>query len=198
MPTGYTAAIADGITFQQYALACARAFGALITMRDQPSDAPIPDRFEPDVYYQKSLEAVQKELDTALAFSAEQVVLEAEKSYLEQHSSWTQRRVDRADRRAKYESMLVSVRAYVAPTPDHVEYKAFMERQIVDSIEWDCDDKCDEEPQRVAAAEWIAGRLADLRRAVANCEQRARDEVAHAHQRTEWVRALRKSLDSHA
>jgi hypothetical protein len=48
MPTGYTAPIADGMTFEQFALGCARAFGALVTMRDEPSDAPIPERLEPD------------------------------------------------------------------------------------------------------------------------------------------------------
>ena len=37
MPTGYTDKIKDGITFKEYAMGCARAFGALITMRDNPA-----------------------------------------------------------------------------------------------------------------------------------------------------------------
>ena len=45
MPTGYTAGILEGETFEQYALQCAKAFGALVMMRDEPSDAPIPDQF---------------------------------------------------------------------------------------------------------------------------------------------------------
>jgi hypothetical protein len=38
MPTGYTAGVADGtITeFREYALLCARAFGACIMLRDEP------------------------------------------------------------------------------------------------------------------------------------------------------------------
>lgn len=40
MPTGYTDAIKDGISFNQFILSCARAFGALITMRDEPSSVP--------------------------------------------------------------------------------------------------------------------------------------------------------------
>ena len=45
MPTGYTADIQDGkiTTLREYALSCARAFGALIMMRDDPHDAPIAD-----------------------------------------------------------------------------------------------------------------------------------------------------------
>ena len=62
MPTGYTAAIADGVTFEQFALNCARAFGALIDMRDEPSDAPIPERFEPSNYHEKKIAEINDEL----------------------------------------------------------------------------------------------------------------------------------------
>ena len=55
MPTGYTDAIKDGITFQQFAMNCARAFGACVTMRDDPSDKPIPERFEPSAWHKERL-----------------------------------------------------------------------------------------------------------------------------------------------
>lgn len=194
MPTGYTASIADGMTFEQYALGCARAFGALVTMRDEPSDAPIPESFEPDSYYQKSLEASQLELDRAMSMTADEIVVEAEKSYLAAHENWTKRRADRAALRAKYEAVLARVRAYVAPTPDHVGHKEFMEKQLVDSIAWDCSDYYDDEPQRVAPAAWIADRLEDLRLDVARREKSAREEVERTHKRNEWINALRGSV----
>lgn len=62
MPTGYTAAIADGISFTNYAMGCARAFGALIEMRDEPSDAPIPEEFKPSTYHLEELQKAQKKL----------------------------------------------------------------------------------------------------------------------------------------
>lgn len=48
MPTGYTADVQSGkvTDFAEYAMNCARAFGALVLMRDDPSDADIPERFE--------------------------------------------------------------------------------------------------------------------------------------------------------
>ena len=57
MPTGYTLELYDGkdITFEEFVLKCARAFGALINMRDEPRDAPIPERFEPSYYHLKEL-----------------------------------------------------------------------------------------------------------------------------------------------
>ena len=51
MPTGYTAKIADGQTFEEFILSCARAFGALVEMRDEPADAPIPEEFKPSAYH---------------------------------------------------------------------------------------------------------------------------------------------------
>lgn len=194
MPTGYTAKIADGMTFEQYALGCARAFGALVTMRDEPASTPIPERLEPDTYYQKALEASQMELDRVMSLTAAEIVIEAEKCYLSAHESWAKRRTDRAALREKYEAILRRVRAYVAPTPDHVGYKEFMEKQLVDSIAWDCSDSHDDEPQRVAPAKWIADRLEDLRDEVARRETSAREEVERTHKRNEWIKALRDSL----
>ncbi len=51
MPTGYTDAVKDGITFDQFVLGCARGMGALVMMRDEPSGTPIPERFEPSRFF---------------------------------------------------------------------------------------------------------------------------------------------------
>lgn len=63
MPTGYTADLMEkGMEFKPFVLQCARAFGALITMRDDSLDAPIPEKFEPDDYHIKKLaEAIQEQ-----------------------------------------------------------------------------------------------------------------------------------------
>ena len=65
MPTGYTASVADGrvTEFAPFALQCARAMGALIMMRDEPHDAPIPERFEASDYYSKSLAEARERLE---------------------------------------------------------------------------------------------------------------------------------------
>ena len=53
MPTGYTSKIKDDITFEQYAMGCARAFDALIDMRDEASDALIPEELTPSNYHEQ-------------------------------------------------------------------------------------------------------------------------------------------------
>ena len=55
MPTGFTCDIKDGITFERFALNCARAFGALINMRDDSLDAEIPDEIKPSDHHVKAL-----------------------------------------------------------------------------------------------------------------------------------------------
>jgi len=49
MPTGYTLDLYDGknITFKEFVMKCAGAFGALISMKDESLDAPIPEHLEP-------------------------------------------------------------------------------------------------------------------------------------------------------
>ena len=53
MPTGYTCHIEDGTvtTLRQYALTCARAFGACASMRDEPLTVLPPSKVEPDTRY---------------------------------------------------------------------------------------------------------------------------------------------------
>jgi len=52
MASGYVHKMLDDKQdFRTFAMSCARAFGALITMRDEPADAPIPDEFKPDPYH---------------------------------------------------------------------------------------------------------------------------------------------------
>ena len=56
MPTGYTAKLMEqGQTFPEFIMSCARAFGALIMMRDDPANAPIPEKFEPSDYHVRAL-----------------------------------------------------------------------------------------------------------------------------------------------
>ncbi|MPV55902.1 hypothetical protein CFB46_11935 [Burkholderia sp. HI2761] len=193
MPTGYTADIAKGITFEQYAWDCARAFGALVTLRDDPR-APIPERFEPDTYYQKRLEEVHATLERISTWTPDQVVTEYRRQFDARMVEY-QARIDAATAlRAKYDAMLAQVRAWQPPTPNHVNYKAFMESQIVESIKFDCCLEYDSAPLPQEPAAWHAEWIADLKATVTRCEQQQRDEVKRAHDRTQWIQAIRESF----
>ena len=62
MPTGYTAVIEDGCTFKEYVMTCARAFGATISMREEPLSKEIPEKFEVSDYALNQLKAYRTQL----------------------------------------------------------------------------------------------------------------------------------------
>lgn len=57
MPSGYTSDIYHGkdVTFKEFALKCARNFGALMHMRDESLDTPIRLKNLEDSYHKNEL-----------------------------------------------------------------------------------------------------------------------------------------------
>jgi hypothetical protein len=72
MPTGYTYNIKDGISFKEYAMNCAKAFGACISMRDEPNKE-IPNEFKPSSYHEDRVVEIQKEIDELIKLTEEQI-----------------------------------------------------------------------------------------------------------------------------
>ena len=88
MPTGYTADLYDGkdVSFEDFTLNCARAFGALVSLRDEP-DAEIPDEFKVDEFYVKRFEKAKEELEKAKQITDEDFAAEAEETFAERKRS---------------------------------------------------------------------------------------------------------------
>lgn len=196
MPTGYTAKIADGITFRQYALNCAKAFGALISMRDDPMDAEIPEKFEPSDYYFKKLEETELELEKVQKFTDSEAENEARFEYdkeLESHKKYLD---DKFKLKEKYLDMLKQVNAYQPPTPDHVEYKNFMKSQIEQSIDFDCSTTHCKPPTLKSGRVWLSEKIARLVKDVNYYREEKQKEIERVTGRNEWVDALRNSLPS--
>lgn len=196
MPTGYTSDIEKGISFRQYAMGCARAFGALITMRDDPHDAPIPEKFEPSPYYLESVAKAKARIAELEAMTAEEVIAARDKEYADLVEYNEKGIRDRKELRAKYEDILAHARGWVSPSPDHDEFKQFMISQIEDSIQWDCDTSYYEEnqPEKKSPAAWIADAFQRERDHLAYSEKSLAEEVARVEKRNLWVRQLREAL----
>lgn len=193
MPTGYTAAIADGIDFKTYAMNCARAFGACISLRDEPAGVEIPE-FQPTDYHVKVLaekRALFAKLQATTPAEAEQAALH---DYLDECERRAKRVRENAALQAKYEAMLEQVNAYEAPTPEHAEFKKFMASQIEETIRFDCGRPFRDELKQLSGADWLAARIADAERGIAYHERQHAEEVERVAGRNEWVRTLRASL----
>lgn len=201
MPTGYTSDIYEGkpITFPEFVMECARAFGALVTLRDAPT-TPIPDEFKPDTsYYDESLIKHRAELVRLEALAPEEIAAEHAEHRAEKLKRRTEAAVRNREMRKRYQAMLDEVDAWEPPTLDHVELKEFMQQQLRDSMKFDCPKDGYVEPlgddDPVA---WYEAKLDRERRAIEYDEKHIADEIERAEKRTAWVRALRDSLNVEA
>lgn len=195
MPTGYTAGIADGITFNEYALLCARAFGATVTMRDEPMDSEIPEAFSPSSYYTERLTEITAELEKIRAMSEADAKKEAKKDFDAQVNARMESIRRSADLRSKYEAMLREVKAYSPPSPDHVEFKNFMRSQIEESMKWDCA-VCGDAPTLESGRVWKSRKIQRLLDDIEYHERMQQEEISRTADRNRWVKQLRASLAS--
>lgn len=141
MPTGLTSKIYEGkdIAFKEFAILCARSFGALIHQRDEPLDAPIRKR-EPDTYYLEELEKAKKDLDDFLANppTEEFLAKEWEEKVEKMKKDDAETNKKHQELKARYEAMLKQVQAWNPPTIEHKNLKNFMIKQLNESILFDC------------------------------------------------------------
>jgi len=197
MPTGYTAKIKDGISFQQFAMSCARAFGACVMMRDESADKPIPEKFKPSITYdKKELNEAYKELDRIDNLNVD----EGEKEATIEFNKEVQRQ-DKAIKEDrilmnKYRDMLREVKQWQPPTPDHIEFKEFMISQIEDSIKHDgMEDYYIENPiKKLTGEEWLARKRKNALRNIDYHTKEYKAEIKRTDQRNKWIKDLRDSL----
>jgi len=194
MPTGYTDKVQSGeITeFKDYALLCARAFGATIMMRDEPLDAEIPE-FKPSTFDAERLEETKRDLDEFKQMDTESRRKMFEEKQQEKRDYRLKRLEEISEQAARYAKMLEKAVKYEPPTKDHVEFKDFMVKQLEDSIEFDCNVSYLKEVQ-VTFEQWEEDRLDSLEKDLVRYKESQEEEDARTEGRNRWVRDLKKSL----
>jgi len=195
MPTGYTVIIEEkqNVTFRDYAMRCARAFGACVMQRDESVDNP-PRPREVSDYHSSSLKRWRGKL---LELNAIDPSGPAAKALFDAHCAEVEK-LNResaaalAKQQAAYASMRAQVEAWAPPTADHVEMKAFMLEQI---------DLCyrpTERPYELAVSESAEKYIAELRDMadsnVAYHEEEHRKEIERCEASARWLKALDESL----
>lgn len=195
MPTGYTAAIKDGISFQTFAMTCARAMGACVMMRDDPFGTQIPERFEPSDYHQKKLDLVRAQLAELEGMTEADFAKAAEEAYQLAEDERLNRLAEFKDLRSKYQSMLDQVVAWESPSDNHIGFKQFMVQQITDSIRFDCDESYYQTPiPRKTPAEWFEAQKALHLRDIDYHTTQYAEEISRTDDRNTWIQLLRDSL----
>lgn len=196
MPTGYTAAIADDITFSDFAMRCARAMGALVMMRDEPYDAPIPERFAPTDYHTKKIAEANAKLVQLKGMSEVEATASAKAAFTEATDARNSAMQKNDDLRKKYTCMLQQVQAWEPPTQDHNGFKTFMIEQITGSIDFDCDNSyyMERKPILLSGEEWLERETEKAKKDLNYHIAENTNEIERTEGSNRWVKELRDSL----
>lgn len=197
MPTAYTAMITDRdepATFKEFALACARNFGALIHMRDEQFGATIPEKIHgTDI---DDLDERVRDAETRLA-EAERLTVDQARSLMakenEEYAAYVaESNAKGATTRARVDSTLAEVNAWEPPTPNHVGLKKFMIEQLETELYYS--NPIVNKTVAVAPEVWLAQHAKMARdRFFEAKNDRARSVKCNAEAQA-WVDALRDSL----
>jgi hypothetical protein len=198
MPTGYTAKLCDGEQgFEEFALECARAFGATITMRDEPSDKEIPE-FEPNTHSAEALKIAIKRKSEILSMTDDQCHEMAIAGYEKERDNCEKYRQDCEEKKQRLEAMMVQVESWESPSPDHKEYREFMLDQLRKTIDFDADPKYYKERlselKIQSGNEWQKKALEKIDWNIDYHTKENNREITRVNGRNKWVRQLRESL----
>lgn len=194
MPTGYTYPVCEGkITeFPDFALSCARAFGALISMREEPMDAPLPDEIAASTnYYDQKIEESQKRLGEVQAMTNADADAAADAAYGAALKSRDDYLASKRVEAERLNAMLAKVGAWHPPSSDHSEMKKFMIEQLVMSLPGDYAPAI---PERLDGATWRKREGDKLAESIVYNQKERDKEVTRAGGRTRWLKELRASL----
>ena len=131
MPTGYTTDIYNGkdVSFRDFALNCARQFGACIMQRDDPADEK-PKIMPEESYHAEELKKIGKFKKPTKA--------EFEK-YIKTKIADCKETIDKMKKlQTAYNRKIKEAQDWNPPTPEHEGLKEFMIKQLTESMQFDC------------------------------------------------------------
>jgi hypothetical protein len=192
MPSGYTSDIYNGkeVTFKDFALGCARAFGACLMQRDDPADEK-PKIMPEESYHTEELKKLKKfKKPTKAQFDSyvKETIADYEKSIKEKN-----------ELKKRYSDILEKAKNWQPPTKEHERLKAFMIEQLTDSRSFDCCglDHYEHELKVVSAMtykDYVKKKLAEHNRHIKYHEEYEAKDLFNIKQRNKWIKDLYNSL----
>lgn len=191
MPSGYTTEIYDGkeVKFKDFALSCARAFGACVMQRDDPIDE------KPKVMPEKSYHT--EELNKLKEFK-KPTKTEFNSYKKQQKADHLQNIKERNALKKRYSHMMTEVEKWNPPTKDHESLKQFMIEQLTQSIKFDCETDFSEEKIKILSCmsydDYVLEKLNTYNEKLRYHKEREALEIAMIKQRNKWITDLYQSL----
>jgi hypothetical protein len=191
MPTGYTTDIYNGkdVSFKDFALNCARAFGACVMQRDDPAGEK-PKVQPVESYHTKALKKLgkfkkpsKKQFETFIKRSiADNKKIINKKKTLEN----------------AYSKMIYKATIWTPPTTEHEALKDFMIKQLVESKQWDCGlDHYESELVSLSVMTYEDYIERQKQMYINNCkyhEEHLIKDIDLIKQRNKWIEDLQNSL----
>ncbi len=195
MPTGYTCVVEDGsvTSFREFALRCSRAFGAMVTLREEPLSSELPE-FKLEPYYLERVQRCEIDLGNALNMTEAEALEEAQIAFLHETERFAKYSEDKRVVRERYQKMIAKVESWEPPTSEHVELKNFMLQQLKDSIGGDSDLYLKGPKPCPSGQEWKAERVKHCSEWLAHARESLTNEEERVRSRNLWVKQLRDSL----
>lgn len=198
MPTGYTAPIKDGISFNDFVLQCSRAMGACLSQRDDTT-TPFLACDEVPEFYGRNIAEAEAEVQRIKDRTQEQIDAEYKAAVAQAEVELEKASRETADLRNKYNRMRTQVSMWKPPTAEHIGLKKFMLEQIESSINFDCEDTRYYTESLTSLVtqtpiEWHAKQLANAIQSLARHKQSLLDEQERVAKRNDWKRELCESL----
>ena len=191
MPTGYTTDIYNGkeVTFKDFALNCARAFGACVMQRDDPAGEK-PKIQPEESYHTKAL----KKLGKFKKPSKKQF-----KTFIKRLIADNKEIINKKKVLGKaYSEMIEQAAKWTPPTTEHEALKDFMIKQLVESKQWDCGiDHYESEFLSLSVMTYEDYIEEKKQRYINNCkyhEEHLIKNIALIKQRNKWIEDLYNSL----
>jgi len=197
MPTGYTAKLVEeGLSFEEFTLLCARAFGACIMQRDDPMDEKPKLNIDSDVEYHKNkIEEYQKELGKFLAMSSAESNQFADGKRNEDIKYYKERIQIEKEQNDRINEMLEKVRNWNPPSAEHDGLKSFMIQQL--EISFNKSEyyvKALKDAETTSNSEYYQNSINALMNNIAYHKKEAIKAVDRMQGRNKWIRELYHSL----
>lgn len=198
MPTGYTCYIEDGniTTAKDFIMLCTRAFGALISMRDEPLSSPIPQQIKADTKYaDKMIQYYKDDLAKYESLSPSKIHEMNRAEYESREASRRKSLDEKLNIKKLYKQILSDVKAWVPPTDGHIELKNFAINQIEMCIPTEHElSFYTKREAEIPDDEWIVEKIKMCRENITYYENYKKKEIEHAESCNNWLNAVRDSF----
>lgn len=195
MPTGYTAKLMESDqSFREFALGCARAFGACVMIREEAIDGDIPE-FKPSLHNLRKLEEAKADRHHLLEMSDEERIKFGQAKKDEEIANCEKYLNREVIENLRLSIMRDKVLAWKVPSKDHVELKSYMLDQLkISAHSLRYSENRLRDAKASFARDYYDRALDEANRAIEYNEKAQLEENSRTNDRNRWVNELKASL----